>query len=142
MVNQIKKLADPITFDANTAAVGLLPQGAASPAGTATEVSGWGTTSAGGFASDVLLKVVVPIYDFADCNAAYSGFGGVPVGQICAGLDEGGVDSCQGDSGGPLYFAGNLHGIVSWGNGCAYPGYPGVYTEAAAYSDWIAATIA
>jgi len=132
-------LSDTFTWDANTAAVTLLAQGSPSPVGTATVVSGWGTTSAGGSASDVLLKVVVPIYDFAACDDAYSGFGGVLPGMICAGVDEGGVDSCQGDSGGPLYFDGNLHGIVSWGNGCAYPGYPGVYTEAAAYRDWITA---
>lgn len=42
---------------------------------------------------------------------------------------EGGVDSCQGDSGGPLFTGTGAtavqHGIVSWGQGCAFAPYPG-----------------
>jgi trypsin len=57
------------------------------------------------------------------CNSAYSG--SITSNMLCAA--DSGQDSCQGDSGGPLYDANNnvLVGVVSWGNGCAVPGYPG-----------------
>lgn len=63
--------------------------------------------------------------------------------QVAAGFPQGGVDTCQGDSGGPLLVpAGSelrLVGNTSYGNGCAEPGYPGVYGRVAdeAMREWI-----
>ena len=60
--------------------------------------------------------------------------------MICAGIGE--KDSCQGDSGGPLVDVNRyLVGIVSWGEGCARDGYPGVYTEVAHFVEWIKETL-
>jgi secreted trypsin-like serine protease len=57
--------------------------------------------------------------------------------MVCAGFqDAGGVDTCYGDSGGPLEAplqggGYRLVGITGWGDGCAQPGAPGVYTRVA-----------
>lgn len=63
------------------------------------------------------------------------------VGKICAGIPAGGVDTCQGDSGGPLFVGDKIYGIVSYGDGCAKPGVPGVYTDVNYHKDFINNTI-
>merc|ERR1712215_216220 len=106
------------------------------PAGTDCTVSGWGTTSEGGSLGKVLMKVTVPVVSDDDCRGAY-GVSEIADSMICAGLEQGGKDSCQGDSGGPFMCGSHLSGVVSWGYGCAEPGYPGVYTQTSYFISWL-----
>ncbi|XP_036620596.1 complement factor I isoform X2 [Trichosurus vulpecula] len=62
--------------------------------------------------------------------------------MICAGTDDGSIDACKGDSGGPLVCMNSnnvsyVWGIVSWGENCGNPEFPGVYTKVSNYFDWI-----
>ncbi|NYE95861.1 secreted trypsin-like serine protease [Psychromicrobium silvestre] len=102
-------------------------------AGTNSTVLGWGDTTGNGTYQNVLRKVTVPISSNSSCSSAY-GSNFDANSMVCAGLAQGGKDSCQGDSGGPLIINGRLVGIVSWGNGCALAGYPGVYTRVTTYA--------
>ncbi|KAJ8918088.1 hypothetical protein NQ315_011545 [Exocentrus adspersus] len=113
--------------------IGKLPE----PNAIAT-ITGWGTLTEGGSAPSILQMVQVPIVDQEVCSNAY--FPSVVTDRMfCAGLlDVGGQDACQGDSGGPLVVNGTLVGLVSWGRGCARPGYPGVYTNLYDLRLWIA----
>ncbi|VVD06090.1 unnamed protein product [Leptidea sinapis] len=113
-------------------------------------VSGWGyqAESTENFAP-VLRAAAVPVLDLATCRKEQV-LGGrqqtILDSMICAGILSGGVDACRGDSGGPLAcVSGNrwqIHGVVSWGAGCARRSRPGVYTRVASYLDWIKNTSA
>ena len=102
-------------------------------AGQPGVILGWGRTAADGQPSRYLLQASVPVMADPDCAKAYPDY--KPEAMVCAGVPQGGVDSCQGDSGGPLVVDGKLAGITSWGEGCAAPGKPGVYTRLGAYLD-------
>lgn len=111
-------------------------------------VAGWGAATEGGAQQRYLLKATVPFVNDATCE----GYGGyyddlVPSEEICAGFASGGVDTCQGDSGGPMFRRDNAGawiqvGIVSWGDGCARPNAPGVYTEVSTFASAIASAAA
>ncbi|MFD5893515.1 MULTISPECIES: serine protease [unclassified Streptomyces] len=105
-------------------------------------VAGWGAATEGGAQQRYLLKATVPFVSDASCNSSYGGQI-ITSEEICAGFAAGGVDTCQGDSGGPMFRKDNAGafiqiGIVSWGNGCARPNYPGVYTEVSTFASAIA----
>ncbi|TCO64347.1 S1 family peptidase [Actinocrispum wychmicini] len=107
---------------------------------TMATILGWGAVSSSGSASRYLVKGTVPITTDAACRAAY-GQTYLSTAMVCAGYQNGGVDTCQGDSGGPLISGGRLIGDTSWGRGCAMAGYPGVYGRLATYYDAIEAQV-
>ncbi|OAN48351.1 hypothetical protein A6A03_08185 [Chloroflexus islandicus] len=140
------RLATPVT--------GITPIRIATPAdaarfapGETAYIAGWGNRlpQTGFDFPDVAHKAQAPIVDLTTCNERYDG--ALSSVHLCAGvLPDGGVDTCQGDSGGPLMVSdgsgGFLHaGIVSFGTGCGWPHFPGVYALTAFFADWIEAQI-
>lgn len=111
--------------------------------GQPATVIGWGQLDSNDFSlPDELQQVTVPFVsnEVANDPAAYDGQ--VTDNMLAAGVPEGGIDSCYGDSGGPLMVrdAGGkyrLAGVVSWGNDCGQPGYPGIYTRVANFAPWL-----
>jgi hypothetical protein len=107
--------------------------------GDIMRIIGWGTTSSGGSTSDLLLEADVPIVTDPFCDSAYGNFN--PTIMVCAADPPGTApgtahDTCQGDSGGPLLATDDARsyatvGVVSFGNGCANPSFPGVYARIA-----------
>jgi trypsin len=98
-------------------------------------VLGWGRTAENGQSSDVLRSAQVVNQGDTRCENAYPD---EPMHynrqtMVCAGRLDGSQDACQGDSGGPLVRDGRLVGIVSWGEGCGRPDFPGVYTRVARF---------
>lgn len=92
-------------------------------------------------------RAQVPIKNPEECGEDGTGHLGDLRGIVCAGFDEGGIDTCQGDSGGPVYIQFGSSddpsreiyqvGITSWGYGCAVAGKPAIYTNTSAYLPWI-----
>ncbi|SFO85508.1 Trypsin [Amycolatopsis arida] len=107
--------------------------------GTKATVLGWGRTSDGGPRSNTLRGAQVPVISDEGCRKAFGNYDARTM--LCAGYPDGGIDACQGDSGGPLLVGNTVIGIVSWGEGCAQAGKPGVYTRLSTYSDEIAKRI-
>lgn len=134
----LMEVIEPFVFGTSQQPIKMFNSTEKSLVGTRATITGWGTVGEDMEAPASLRSVGIPIISQNLCNDAYTNLGGVPKDQICAAyFGQGGKDSCQGDSGGPLAINGRLAGIVSWGNGCARPEYPGVYTEVAYYRRWI-----
>ncbi|XP_015435091.1 PREDICTED: chymotrypsinogen A-like [Dufourea novaeangliae] len=109
-------------------------------------VSGWGRYGPSQSLSTALLEASVPLLDLEKCTKAYGKSVPIRNGHLCAGHTDGSSGSCVGDSGGPLQCrrpdgVWQLAGVISFGSGCARPGYPDVYTRIQYYVKWIRNTI-
>lgn len=130
-------LSTPIATSSTIGYATLPAQGSDPSAGTTLTVAGWGTTSENSNSlPSALRKVSVPVVARSTCNSEYSGE--ISNNMFCAAVAAGGKDSCSGDSGGPIVDpSGTLVGVVSWGQGCAEKGFPGVYTRLGNYVSFI-----
>ncbi|XP_017045433.1 LOW QUALITY PROTEIN: trypsin-1 [Drosophila ficusphila] len=137
----IIKLDEPVEFNEVLHPV-CMPTPGRSFKGENGIVTGWGALKVGGPTSDTLQEVQVPILSQDECRKSRYG-NKITDNMLCGGYDEGGKDSCQGDSGGPLHIVASgtrehqIAGVVSWGEGCAKAGYPGVYARVNRYGTWI-----
>jgi secreted trypsin-like serine protease len=112
-------------------------EGALWDPGSPEDISGWGSTSESGNTVDTLRAARVGVIADSTCSSGVVyGSDFDPATMLCAGFIGGGVDTCSGDSGGPLEApleggGYRLVGITGWGEGCAEPDAPGVYTRVA-----------
>ncbi len=109
-------------------------------------VLGWGVIEESGEQSTKLREVNLPVISNAACFPFYPNQFDSRLAFCAGGSKLGGQDACQGDSGGPLLVSRQttgigpvyiVAGIVSYGDGCAREGIPGVYTRVEAFTDWI-----
>lgn len=106
-------------------------------------ISGWGLTKyQGDTLPDILQRAVVPCVTQSSCKSAYQFINPITDAMICAGGSNIGV--CQGDSGGPLQYeyegSWYLAGATSWGVGCAWVGFPGVFARITYFLKFIETT--
>jgi len=139
------RLSSEVVFTSHVVPACLPTDPGRSYAGATAHVSGWGTTQESGDTSSVLKETQQTILANTDpvCVTG-AGDSPVPASKLCAYTR--GSDSCQGDSGGPLVVREEgrwtLVGVVSYGVGCARPGYAGVYARVSHYLDWIRQNVA
>nr|XP_012616452.1 transmembrane protease serine 11F [Microcebus murinus] len=112
------------------------------PPKTSVFVTGFGSIVDDGPTQNKLRQARVETIGTDVCNRKDVYDGMITPGMLCAGFMDGKVDACKGDSGGPLVYDNHdiwyIVGIVSWGQSCALPKKPGVYTRVTKYRDWIA----
>lgn len=108
--------------------------------GRICSIAGWGATEIGGSTVNVQQEADVPLVSNEKCQQQLPEYN-ITGNMICAGYEEGGIDSCQGDSGGPLMCQENnrwlLVGVTSFGVKCALPNRPGVYVRVSEFVEWI-----
>ena len=140
------KLSSPATLGKGVGLVCLPDDNFAIEPGKTCYITGWGTLVSEGSQPEYLQEASVPIVSLERCRNSY-GSATIHDSMLCAGLDNGGVDSCQGDSGGPLVceFSGKwyIEGATGWRHayGCGEPNYYGVYARVRYMKTWVENTM-
>ncbi|PIK34969.1 putative transmembrane protease serine 9-like [Apostichopus japonicus] len=107
-------------------------------------VTGWGDLMDGGDNfPDNLQEAALTIFTPENCGNYGASF--IERIMLCAGDVNSQMGACQGDSGGPLICQDvrdiaqpwTLAGVVSFGIGCASPGFPGVYSRVSTLRSFI-----
>ncbi|XP_036098820.1 enteropeptidase [Molossus molossus] len=110
------------------------------PPGRICSIAGWGKLFHQGPTANILQEADVPLISNEKCQQQMPEYS-ITENMVCAGYQEGGIDSCQGDSGGPLMCQENnrwfLAGVTSFGYKCAQPNRPGVYARGSRFTEWI-----
>ncbi|XP_013965198.1 enteropeptidase [Canis lupus familiaris] len=110
------------------------------PPGSLCSIAGWGRVIYQGPTANILQEANVPLLSNEKCQQQMPEYN-ITENMVCAGYEEGGIDSCQGDSGGPLMCQENnrwfLAGVTSFGYQCALPNRPGVYARVRRFTEWI-----
>ena len=102
---------------------------------------GWGSLDVtGNHYPDILQKAELDVLVNTECSLKL-GSSFIGSSMLCAGIENGGIDSCYGDSGGPIIVNDQLVGITSWGIDCAHAQYPGAYTRIETFQPWITSII-
>lgn len=133
----VLKLSAPLSFNSSISPISMANLNQDIPVGTKSIVTGWGYTEENGSLPSQLQEVEISVIDLNECNSMYEMYGGVTDRMMCATVPGGQKDACQGDSGGPMVANGVLIGLVSHGEGCARPEFPGVYTSIPALRQYI-----
>jgi len=147
----ILTLCTPIKFHPSAQPICLPSLSGKEYEGVQATTSGWGDTDADDQIevwAEELMEANVTTIPNSVCKEYYNQNGPRPStannviteNNICAMME--GKDACMADSGGPLvvqepcgHFA--VVGVVSWGEGCANPLFPGVYARVTQKLDWI-----
>uniref|UniRef100_A0A452UGH6 Enteropeptidase n=1 Tax=Ursus maritimus TaxID=29073 RepID=A0A452UGH6_URSMA len=110
------------------------------PPGRICSIAGWGRVIYEGPTVNTLQEANVPLLSNEKCQQQMPEYN-ITENMVCAGYEEGGIDTCQGDSGGPLMCQENnrwfLAGVTSFGYQCAQPNRPGVYARVLRFTEWI-----
>ncbi|XP_075705926.1 transmembrane protease serine 11G-like [Rhinoderma darwinii] len=136
------ELSDPVNFNQDIRPVCLPSTSEKFADDKSCYVTGWGALKYEGPSSPILQQAQVKIINSDLCGSVQMYGNVINPSMICAGYVEGKIDACQRDSGGPLVSTQNngkwaLIGIVSFGDGCALPNRPGVYSRVTYLRSWI-----